>query len=241
MISSVLASDIPLIRGTEAALRIRSLARAYGDTGKIVRYYTDGMESYMALFDGTAIWHITADAFDECAEFFNFVPYIRAVRCTPTAGHRIADLWNRPCLTGQLMRYAGHCPPSQNVRTDVRLDDLYPLLRGAFPDIPSFEDWYVDVSHRVRHGCCHMACIYQENVPVSSAMTVAEADNSVLLGAVATAPEYRNRGLASRCVLDLVRRFYGQNIYIAPANAEVSALYVRLGFCATDSWAQVIR
>ena len=241
MISTVLASDIPPIAGTDAALRIRSLARAYGDTGDIVRYYADGAGGYMALFDGTAIWHSGTDTFDEWAEFFCFVPYVRAVRCTPDAGQRIAVLWNQPCLSGQRMRYSGPCPQDQNTRSEVRLDDLHPLLRTGFPDMPPFADWYVDVSHRVRHGCCHIACICQDTVPVSCAMTVAEADNSVLLGAVATAPEYRGNGLAGRCVLDLVRRFYGQDIYIAPANPGVAALYSRLGFCPMDDWAQVIR
>ncbi len=241
MISSVLSSEIPLIGGTEAALRIRSLARAYGDTGDIVRYYTDGMGGYMALFDGTAIWHTAADTFDEWAEFFSFIPYVRAVRCAPDIGERIAKVWKCPCSTGQRMRYMGPRPLSQNAQSDIRLDDLYPLLCGGFPNMPPFEDWYVDVSHRVRHGACHIACICQGNLPVSSAMMVAEADNGVILGAVVTASEYRHRGLAGRCVLDLVRRFYGQDIYIAPANTEVADLYARLGFCPVDSWAQVLR
>lgn len=241
MIHAISASQIPSIHGSEGAIRILSLAKAYGDESGIVQYYTDDVGGYAALFDGTAIVHRVSDRSDEWVAFFSFVPHVRAVRCDVKFAQCLSQVWNRPVDSGVLMSYDGARPAEQQTETSVRLDDLYPLLKTGFPSMPPFDSWYVDVSHRIRHGHCHLACISLDGSPVSSAMTVAEAGEDVLLGAVVTDPNYRHRGLAGRCVLSLVRRFYGRAVYIAPINASAAALYKRLGFIEAGNWAQVTR
>ena len=79
--------------------------------------------------------------------------------------------------------------------------ELYPLLSACFSEgLPSFDGWYADVSHRLRHGCCRIAVVHENGRPVACAMTTAEGGGAALIGAVATHPDFRGRGYASACV-----------------------------------------
>ncbi len=147
--------------------------------------------------------------------------------------------------------------------------ELYPLLRACFGDaLPPFESWYVDVSHRFRHGWCRTAGIRTGGALAACAMTTAEcgpepaaAENfpgnrgtsceginpynggAALLGAVATQPEYRGRGYASRCLSALTAALQaeGRHVLLSPKNEYAQALYERLGFMVCGEWGEIHR
>ena len=103
---------------------------------------------------------------------------------------------------------------------------------------PLFEDFYVDVNHKLRHNTMRMYGIKENDTLVAVAMTVAESGNGAVLGAVSCDPEYRKQGYGSNIVKYISNRLINENktVYLHRAkNANVS-FYNNLGFKETGKW-----
>ena len=103
---------------------------------------------------------------------------------------------------------------------------------------PNFEDFYVDVNHKLRHKAMRMYGISEDNTLVAVAMTVAESENGAVLGAVSCDSEYRKHGYGSSIVKYISNRLIEENkaVFLHRAkNANVS-FYNNLGFVETDKW-----
>ena len=78
---------------------------------------------------------------------------------------------------------------------------LYEVLsscEGSGIRLPAFEPWYLDLSHRMRHGVARAVLLRREERPVACAMSVAEADKEAMLGGVAVRPAFQREGLGTR-------------------------------------------
>lgn len=82
----------------------------------------------------------------------------------------------------------------------------------------------------------NMYVIYQDNRPVSMASLLpvqvtmeGKKENARYVYAVATLPEYRNRGCASELIRHAMRR-YQEPLILQPADRDVQKYYERLGF-----------
>ena len=124
------------------------------------------------------------------------------------------------------------------VRDDVPSVDVYELLaqcEGAGIRLPGREAFCADFSHRVRHGCAHLAAVLLDGAPVSIALTTAEYHKDAVLGGAATVPEYRGQGLASAAIAALGERLRlgGLEVWTACADSLIP-FYRRLGFVPAD-------
>ncbi|MBQ9860394.1 MAG: GNAT family N-acetyltransferase [Clostridia bacterium] len=194
--------------------------------------------------DGVAFFSPAATVTEEWTYFLTANPAIRSIHCPQNAASAIADSGEWLARTGVVLRYEGErgvLPSNSNVCRTPKLPAVYALLAECFDTIQPFDAWYVDVSHRVRHDCCQIACICDGDRVVSTAMTVAETESAAILGQVATAPTHRRQGLAAKCVSDLILRCKADELYILPVNERAQALYVGLGFAPCDNWAELIR
>lgn len=236
---------------TDGAVRIRSWYVAYGAQTRFLSSFTDGRGTFLSVMDGFAVLaDLTGDAIggaavdEEWAAFIAMHPDIRRVRCARAAGEQLAAALQAPVTAGNVLRCAV-CPPAGQtdgpvpVRT-VRAEGVYRLLCAAFPDgaLPPFDAFYVDLSHRLRHGLCRIAAIEDPpGTPVACAMNVAEAPDAVVIGAVATAPQHRRRGYASACIRALLAED-ARPALIAPADDAAARLYRSLGFSPCGGWAE---
>ena len=203
--------------------RLLSWWEAYRDT-TISRFYQTEHGGVIAVLDTQAVACVPAEDSEEVAAFFNLQPDIRMVYTT-----------NPACCDGKVKYVPVMIAPKvteMETLTTVSLRELYPFLHPFFDDLPPFEAWYLDVSYRTRHDLCRHAAITDNGVIASSAMTVAEWQNGALLGGVATAPDYRRRGYAGRCVLSLTAALQnrGKTVWICPYNLSAQRLYESLGF-----------
>ena len=237
---------------TDGAVRIRSWHAAYGTQTRFLSSFTDGRGTFLSVMDGFAVLaDLTGEATDgaavdeEWAAFIAMHPDIRRVRCAHAAGERLAAALQAPVTAGEVQR-CDACPPSGRtdglvpVRT-VRAEGVYRLLCDAFPDgaLPPFDAFYVDLSHRLRHGLCRIAAVEDPpGTPLACAMTVAEAPDAVVIGAVATAPQRRRRGYASACIRALLAED-ARPALIAPNDDAAARLYRSLGFSPCGGWAEL--
>ncbi len=214
--------------------------KAYGTEQSFLKFYTDENGGQLALMDGTAtiVWH---EETEELRWFLSAQADIHTIRCSVSLAKRLTfDGWEMTVLP--VMRCETALAEVQKtVMPSIRA--LHPFLASVFAEMPPFDEWYVDVSHRVRHDCCRICAVENEGTVVASAMTVAEWDTGAVIGAVATHPDHRRQGYAAQCVSDLTAKLQttGKTVYICPKNEGAQRLYERLGFVCCDETALLER
>ena len=226
----------------ESELRIHSLKQAYGLDVPFIQFFADEDGSLASIMDGVCTLYCTDLPNEEWCIFLQMQPDISLIHTSGENGAYLAKRYNLPSETGIVMRFADASsdkPLQKSMPDDASLQDIYSLLSSVFANFSRFDAWYVDTSHRMRHGCCHYA-VERFNGAVSSiAMTVAEAKDCALIGCVATAPIYRGQGAATRCISRLINILTSNTIFIVPADDYSASLYEKLGFVSCGMWSEL--
>ena len=219
-ISDLREFDLMPQKGIEAQ-KIRALYLAYGTDYDFCRFYRQG-SSYLSLLDGAAVLYADDSAdITEIAQFL-MVSGCREVFCSTNAAAALAPLMNTSCTYVNLMRFCGQ-PYNAPLDTEPSLSDVYDIVREGF-DI-DFEPWYLDMSHRVRHG------ISQCRVLEEKAALVIQHDinGEALISQVATLKDHRGNGLASRLVRAAAHSLHPSEVYII-CEDELVGFYRKCGF-----------
>ncbi len=133
---------------------------------------------------------------------------------------------------------------------DIEVEDriIEPDIRSAYDLIvkcadenftpPEFEDFYVDVNHKLRHKAIRLYGICDGETLAAIAMTVAESGDGAVLGAVACHPDYRRSGYGSKIVSCLTNTLVseGKAVYLHRAKNANAAFYQNLGFENCGTW-----
>lgn len=117
--------------------------------------------------------------------------------------------------------------------------DEYPPLFDLYNFIDygenNFEAWYVDINHRIRHGCAKAVTLNVNDEIISSAIFSSIYRNCAILTGVQTKPEFRQMGYGSALVSDMCCNF-GGTVYLMRENGRNESFYKRLGFENTGRW-----
>ena len=133
--------------------------------------------------------------------------------------------------------------PSGNGKTESinaeNLRDIYSCFQYnlAPEDRDPFGDWYVELSHRLRHDFCHIRAIRREGKIVSLALTAAESDTQAVLGSVRTLPDWQRQGFANSTVRALSRELIaaGKTCYLCAID-EIFPIYQKIGYQKYTIW-----
>ncbi|MFR8531084.1 MAG: GNAT family N-acetyltransferase, partial [Anaeromassilibacillus sp.] len=218
--------------GNAFACRIRATAAAYGFTHPFARFWVQGREAALCLLDDVMILDARAGAdFDELAAFLPAAG-ARTVLCSAEAAQALPFPRR---ATGEIMALRERAAPVEEAEIlwDPSPRLLYPLLCASqtasfLP--PPFEPFYLDLSHRTRHGAARSAAIRAGDSLAACAICSAKTEESAVLSAVAVRPDVRRRGLGARVVLALAASLPVDTIYIFRASGENEAFYRTLGF-----------
>ncbi len=211
-------------KGLEAQ-KIRALHSAYGAKYDFCRFYRQG-NSYISVLDGSFV--ICADSiadFDELADFLQMQGF-SDIFCNEAVGKALSDRLGRGFDVVNLMKFSGGSVCAE-FKVEPSLSDVYKIISDGF-DI-AFEPWYLDMSHRVRHGiskCC---------VLDSKAALVIQHDinGEALLSQVATLKAHRGEGLAKKLVTSVAASLAPSEVYIVCEDALVG-FYEKCGFEAFE-------
>ncbi len=115
------------------------------------------------------------------------------------------------------------------------LKEFYELLSKNYPDnvFSRYEDWLVDLSHRVRHGVTETAVLESDGEKVATASALSITDRAVLLGAISVNPDKRGKHFAHTLVKYFADKFKGRTVYIM-CKPDKIGLYEKAGFTNTD-------
>lgn len=235
-------TDTVVLTGEILSGYLAGYKEAYETSQPFLRFYGNETGGQLALMDGVATVEWPPEEGEELQYFLSAQPDIHTIRTSVPIANRLSQEWGTTPVVRPVMRCEASWEPVGQTMTPS-LRNLYPLLQKVFPEIPPFESWYVDVSHRMRHECCHICAVEVASGPVSSAMTVAEWRGGAMIGSVATDERHRGCGYASRCVVNLTSllQHRGKTVYICPKNEGAQRLYERLGFVVCGETAIVER
>ena len=218
---------------------LTGMYEAYGIFQGFLRFYLDDYGALIAVMDGVATVRCGASSYEEIACFLGTLPELRAVRTDRWFAEYLCSIWKQAPEFRPVMRCDLSVQPVGETRS-ASPREVYPLLASVFPDFPPVEEWYLDVSYRMRHGFCRNCAIWEGDTPAASAMTVAEWQSGAVIGAVATAEEHRRKGYASVCVTALTEQLQreGKQVFICPKNAGAQRIYESIGFtvCGEMAW-----
>ena len=114
---------------------------------------------------------------------------------------------------------------------EVNLKRLYEMLmEGADGDIliPDKDEWYADVSHRIRHSVA--SAVLTEN---AAALAGFVSDEGALITGVSVKPSARGKGFGKQAVMELAGGLAPRKIY-AEAGEETRGFYLSLGFVISN-------
>ncbi len=153
------------------------------------------------------------------------------------------DIFGGKSVTGSILVKN---TPFENI--DDNLNIIVPDIKSAYELIvscedenfrpPVFENFYVDINHKLRHNAMRMYGVAEDDTLVAIAMTVAESESGAVLGAVACSPDYRSHGYGSGIVKYISNILIKENkaVFLHRAkNANVS-FYNNLGFEEIGKW-----
>ena len=114
--------------------------------------------------------------------------------------------------------------------------DFYDIISKCHDDYDAarFEDWYVDMSHRVRHGTADiflLACGDAAGTTafVSAAAALSVTPHCVFLSAISTLPQYRGRHFAHTLIKAVCDKYSDKTVFLLCDDDKVS-FYEKAGF-----------
>ena len=124
---------------------------------------------------------------------------------------------------------------NEDVQAEVNpdLNEVYRLLQSCKSDtfeVPEYEDFILDMSHKIRHDTALCVGVREGEKLVSTAMTVAQSKTCAVIGAVATDGNYRHSGYGSQCVNALCGLLNDRKIFIMRDERENENFYRSMGF-----------
>lgn len=217
------------------SVRIMSLIKAYGTGYDFLSFYkqineNNNITAVLSKLDGNITISLSKNDcdFSELTEFIDVISFNTCL-CEGL------ENYDRPFDEGVVM--------SASRKTEITLPDVqidcFPKLMDIynFNDYSSaeFESWYVDISHRIRHGCAAAYSLNVNSEIASSAVFSSIYNDNAVLSAVQTAPNYQKHGYGSALVSHMMCDVLGK-IFLMREEGKNELFYSRLGFENIGKW-----
>lgn len=225
--------------------RIYSHFLCYGYEYNFVDFWVQISENNLITaalckLDGDLVVCACEDAdFEEISAFLNFTD-----KLSVTFDSKFIEYIKLECDSvsqGDILMYSKakkNCTHLSVTVPDIKeYHNLLLACKSADFFVPEYLNFLSDVSRRMQQGVCDICGVYCDDKLVSCAMTVSYTDFSVILGAVATHPQYRKRGFAGFVVSSLAEKYkYLDSVYIYTTIERNTRFYESLGFSVCDRW-----
>ena len=207
--------------GVEAG-KINALFQAYGTEYDFCRFYRQG-SCYISSLDGSFVIFDdgTADI-EELTDFFRMNGYAE-IFCSEALGSVLTEKLSASCVSVNLMRFACSESVSVELNTSPALSDVYAIISEGF-DI-EFEPWYLDMSHRIRHGISR-CCVLEDKAAL---VIQYDINGEALISQVACRKASRGQGIAAKLVKAVSALLYPSDVFVLCEN-DLIPFYEKCGF-----------
>ena len=158
MIKRVVEGEkLPLAKTGVEAQKIRALWLCYGSKYDFCRFYSAEFFTLCELNGSFVVCENDSGKaprngdFEELSEFLKFWGY-GDIFCSENVGKRLQNALCCDCRTLFLMQFTGTADPCEveEIEKEPPLSEVFDILKTGFEI--DFEPWYLDMSHRARHG-----------------------------------------------------------------------------------------
>lgn len=208
-------------KGIEAQ-KIRALLFAYGTGYDFCRFFVSE-DFILCETDGSFIVCETGntDTISELSDFIKFNGFTE-IFCSERMGEIIAKKLECTANKVNLMRFCGKSVICDGVDCEPPLDGVFSILSSSFE--LDYSRWYTDMSHRIRHGVAKARCLDNSALIVQH-----DLNGEALLSQIATLPEHRGKGNASRLILAVCKELSGSDVFVI-CDDDLLNFYSKLGF-----------
>lgn len=229
---------LALCRESAFGCKIASVVKAYGfDKGFACFWLDEEADTVFCLADDVMMLSGNLGDAEETRQFLRMVG-VRTVHCSAANMERLG--W-APAATGDVLcKRAPEGAPGPESREEVPIRELYALLEETGM-VEEFEPFYLDLSHRLRHGAARAFWVRREDEIGACAIVSAIGEGAVLLSVVAVREDLRRQGLGSEMVRQVEAAFPGKTVYVFREKDRHQAFYSGLGYTITDRWATAER
>ncbi len=209
-------------KGVEAQ-KIRALWLCYGSKYEFCRFYSADYAVICELNGSFVVCELRklySVEFDELNSFFLFHGYSE-IFCSEYIGKELSEAISCSAKRVELMRFCGKAE-SCILEENPPLEEVFKILKTGFSI--EFEPWYLDMSHRIRHGVTRFFRLGDSVAAVQH-----ELCGEALLSQIATLPKSRNKGNASRLISAMCAKLDGSDIFII-CEDSLEKFYEKNGF-----------
>lgn len=149
------------------------------------------------------------------------------------------------CSKGETMKFCNNsvqysdCFDIIKIGSDMKkLREIYALLNEDGKNVlPDFEGYFLDISHRIRHGASDVYAVFNGSGQIiATAAIVAKTDDCAVVGCVATHPAYRKKGIATNIVGKITDNMLKSGREVFLHREREIKLYEFLGYKTTGEW-----
>ena len=218
------------------AARIQALFKTYGAKCPFAEFWTQAENAAVCRVDGVMTLCCT-----ENADYEELKIFIETVGCkTLVCSYEVcSNLGYTPSLSSHIVEYTGGiCVNPFCANPDLK--QMHSLLLRCGFMMGDYGSFLADFASRLNKGTAKTAAIVSSCVDAcASALFIGE--KSVLLGAVATNPEKRGKGLASELVSSLAgeMKAQGKRVFLFCREDSLLEFYKKIGFVACGKWTEV--
>lgn len=211
------------------AQKIRALLFSYETKYEFCRFFCSSDFIISELSGSFVVSEIGSNPdCDELAEFFGFCGFTE-IFCSESVGEQLSDRVSCKNEIVNLMRFDGRGIPCETEHNPP-LSEIYEILKSAF-DI-DFESWYVDMSHRIRHGISAARRLGDSVLVIQHNL-----NDEALLSQIATAPRSRNKGNATRLIRAVCAELSPSSVFVL-CRDDLAEFYAKLGFLQSGRYCQ---
>lgn len=208
--------------GVEAQ-KIRSLLLAYGTDFDFCRFFT-GENVVLAQLNGDFVISDFGETdFGELTEFLIFNGFSE-IFCSEYLGQALEKRLDVTRENVNLMRFSDI--PEKNELEILAPADAYRIIKTGFSF--EFEPWYLDMSHRVRHGVSRLYGLDGAALAVQYNL-----NGEALISQVATLPEKRGKGCARRLISAVCAELHESEVFVL-CEDRLLDFYGKIGFVPED-------
>ncbi len=222
-----------LCEKTAFGCKIASVISAYGfDKGFACFWLDTQSDVVFCQTDGLMIISGTVLNVAETREFLRAVGP-QAVMCAV----KNAEVLSLPVTdSGDVLKKRlkpGNPKPADPHNVNVR--EVFDLLEETGM-VEEFEPFYLDFSHKLRHGAAMAFLEYRSGELAGCAVVSSISKDAALLSALAVRPAFRRQGIGTALVRRTEEGFSGKSLYVFREKDKNREFYKKLEYSKTDTW-----
>lgn len=222
-----------LCKKTAYGCKIAALAHAYGFEKGFVCFWLDVKnETVFCQTDGDMIISGTVLDREETESFLHAVGP-RGILCAVKNAETLAlpvtqsgDILKKKLGPGKAAKFD---PTAVNIR------DLYNLLEETGM-VEEFEPFYLDLSHKLRHGTAMTFTQRKGKELVGCVVVSAITDDAAILSAVAVKQSLRRQGIGTALIRQAEEALPGKTLYVFREKGKNREFYRQLEYTRVDTW-----